>query len=329
MYTKSPERNVEATCYEEAHIQAVLSEINQNFEAYFPRFIETQAGKALSGEQFNRLRQRFGVQGAGGSVRLDPSARFKSIIRTSIDEFEHDRDSYERILNPEALEEYEEDPNTFKTIVLGTQCPVIRKTLVNRKAKELDKYRLDFRRSDADGLLGVVTRLCSFAADYAAEVYDPSVYELCSNYHELGLELLDTPDYTYFGVIGGGIKTMMLYKLNPMVFSSRSRNAVWALWFLSGKKDFGCRMDSEFLMINVDKVITQQNYYYPYELFAYYAFEIYKMLRDKAAKLNAYIDPEYRYVIVDAFFDFVASVHQEEIRLLSQQVYEDRGYCCA
>lgn len=329
MYTKSPERNVEAACYEEAHIQAVLSEIKQNFEAYFPPFIETQAGKALSGEQFNRLRQRFGVQRAGGSVRLDPSASFKNIIRTSIDEFEHDRDSYARILNPEALEEYKEDPNTFKTIVLGTQCPVIRKTLVNRKAKELDKYRLDFRHSDADGLLGVVTRLCSFAADYVAEVYNPLEYELCSNYHELELKLLDTPDYTYFGVIGGGIKTMMLYKLNPMVFSSRSRNAVWALWFLSGKKDFGCRMDSEFLMINVDKVITQQNYYYPYELFAYYAFEVYKMLRDKAVKLNAYIDPAYRYVIVDAFFDYVASEHQEEIRLLSQQVYEDRGYCCA
>ena len=120
---------------------------------------------------------------------------------------------------------------------------------------------------------------------------------------------------------------MMLYKLNPMVFPSRSRNAVWALWFLSGKQDFGCRMSSEFLMIDVQKVITQQNYFYPYTLFAYYAFEVYKMLRDKAYDLGAYIDPAYRYVIVDAFFDYVASEHLAEIKLLSKQLSEEEYYC--
>ena len=329
MYTKSPERNVEAVCYKEEHIQSVLSEIKNNFDGYFRRFIETNAGRSLSEEQFRSLRQRIGVQKMARHIDRSPSESYESIIRASINDFEHDRDTYGRILDMNALEEYEEDPYTFKTRVLGNQCPVIRKTLANRKAKELDKYRLDFRRSDADGLLSVVTRLCVFAEEYARSVYNVSTYEQCQDYHGLRLSLLDTEDYTYFGVIGGGIKTMLLYKLNPMVFSSRSRNAVWALWYLSGKKDFGCRMDSEFLMINVEKVITQQNYYYPYELFAYYAFEIYKLLRDKAKDLGAYIDPAYRYVIVDAFFDYVAYEHQGEIKLLSEQLSEERGYCCA
>ena len=73
-------------------------------------------------------------------------------------------------------------------------------------------------------------------------------------------------------------------------------------------------------MIVVGKSITQQNYFYPYELFAFYAFEIYKMLRDKATELNTYIDPEYRYVIVDEFLSFVADKHDGEISFLKAQI---------
>ena len=143
------------------------------------------------------------------------------------------------------------------------------------------------------------------------------------------MSLLDTDDYTAFGVIGGGIKTMMLYKVNPMVFPSRSRNAIWSLWYLTNKKHFGCKMDSEFLMIDTEKVVTQQSYFYPYELFAFYAYEIYKMLRDKATEMNVYIDPEYRYVLVDAFFNYIAHEHDSEINLLVSQIRNDGGYSYA
>ena len=73
-------------------------------------------------------------------------------------------------------------------------------------------------------------------------------------------------------------------------------------------------------MIDVSKSITQQNYFYPYQLFTYYAFDIYKYLRDKANEMGAYIDPEYRYVIVDAFLDYVANEHDDEISFLKAQI---------
>ena len=44
------------------------------------------------------------------------------------------------------------------------------------------------------------------------------------------------------------------------------------------------------------------------------------MLRDKATELGAYIDPEYRYVIVDAFLSFVADKHDDEIAFLKAQI---------
>lgn len=112
----------------------------------------------------------------------------------------------------------------------------------------------------------------------------------------------------------------MLYKVHPAIFPNRNRSAIWALWYLTNKETFGCKTDSEFLMIDFSKNIVQQNYFYPYQLFAFYAFEIYKMLRDKATEYNAYIDTDYRYVIVDAFLEFIAMEHDDEIAFLKSQI---------
>ncbi len=139
------------------------------------------------------------------------------------------------------------------------------------------------------------------------------------------MEVFDSDDCTAYGVIGGGIKSLMLYKIYPSAFPSRSRNALWSMWYLSKKKVFDCKSDSEFLMIDLNKSITQQNYFYPYELFSYYAYEIYKLLNAEAEKMNVGITPGYRYVIVDSFFDYVAGEHQSEITLLTSQVKENDG----
>ena len=75
-------------------------------------------------------------------------------------------------------------------------------------------------------------------------------------------------------------------------------------------------------MIDVDKSITQQNYFYPYELFTFYAHQIFQMLRLKAEENDVYLDPESRYIIVDAFLAFIAEQHKDEISLLRQQIRE-------
>ena len=73
-------------------------------------------------------------------------------------------------------------------------------------------------------------------------------------------------------------------------------------------------------MIDVSNSVTQQNYFYPYQLFAFYAFEIYKMLRDKATQLDVSIDTAYRYVIVDAFLEFIAMEHDSEISFMKSKI---------
>lgn len=319
MYTRMDNSGVEDICYEQEHVETVLAAIKQNFDQHFMHFIDTTAGKGIPIENIQGLQKKFGIEVQKKKKNSDLTENYKTIIREAIDDFKKDREDYQKIFNQKWLEDLDEDADVFKSKTLRNECPIIRKTLANRRAKELDKYRASFSLADADWLLSVVTNLCVFGDEYK-ENYNPDTYEDAQTYQDLDMGLLDTDDYTAYGVIGGGIKTHMLYKVHPAIFPNRSRSAIWALWYLTNKATFGCKTDSEFLMIDLSKNIVQQNYFYPYQLFAFYAFEIYKMLRDKATEYNAYIDPDYRYVIVDAFLEFIAMEHNDEIAFLKSQI---------
>lgn len=324
MYVHSDLRSVEAICYEREHIERVVNAIEQNFDEWFNKFIDSENGAGVSQEQFAMLKASLGVVDYGDKLKKkDKSSAYKRIIADAIDNFEKDREDYKKIFDLEALEEYEDDLNTFKSKVLRDKCPIIRKTIQNKLAKQLDKYRADFNRSNPLELLKVVTNLCQFGEDYTTEAYskgDEVTFET------LRMSLIDTDDYTVYGVIGGGIKSHMLYKVHPDYFPNRSRSALWALWYLTDKLTFGCLMDSEFLMIDTKKNTTQQNYFYPYELFSYYAYVIYRLLENKAAELDAYIDESYRYVIVDAFLGFIAYQNEEAINFMISQIREGDYY---
>lgn len=319
MYTRMDNSGVEEICYEQEHVEKVLAAIKQNFDQHFDHFLDSSGGKGVSLEDIQKLQKKFGIDVQKKKKNRNLTENYKTIIREAIDDFEKDRADYEKIFRQEWLEDLDEDADVFKSKTLRNECPIIRKTLANRRAKELDKYRASFSLADADWLLKVVYNLCVFGDKYQ-ENYNPDTYEKAQTYQDLGMRLLDTDDYTAYGVIGGGIKTHMLYKVHPALFPNRSRSAIWALWYLTDKATFGCKTDSEFLMIDLGKSIVQQNYFYPYQLFAFYAFEIYKMLRDKATEYNAYIDPDYRYVIVDAFLEFIAMEHDEEIAFMKSQI---------
>lgn len=319
MYTKMDNTGVEDVCYEQEHVEKVLEAIKKNFDQFFNPFLESAGGKEISLENVQSLQKKFGIAVQQKKKNKDLTVNFKAIIREAIDDFEKDQEDYCKILRQKWLEDFDEDADTFKSKILRNECPIIRKTLANKRAKELDKYRVNFSQADADWLLQVVYNLCVFGDEYKKN-YNPDTYEDAQTYQELDMSLLDTDDYTAYGVIGGGIKTHMLYKVHPAIFPNRSRSAIWALWYLTNKKSFGCNTDSEFLMIDTEKSITQQNYFYPYQLFAFYAFEIYKILRDKATVYNVSIDPNYRYVIVDAFLEFIAMEHDNEIAILKSQI---------
>lgn len=326
MFVDNDSWDVEEICYDRTHIQNVVSEIKKNFDTYFEKYIQTEAGNGISQEDFEKMKRKMGICSDEKRQKKDWSQNYKRIIREAIDDFEKDRNAYIELFDEEALEEAEYDPSSFKSKTLKYECPIIKNTLFSN-AKELGKYKRQYSISDPNELLQVVQTLSQFGEKYQNDVYDPKTYEDAKQYEDLRLENMDTEAFTVYGVIGGGIKSHMMYKVYPNTFPNRSRNAIWALWYLTDKKTFGCKTDSEFLMIDVGKSFTQQNYFYPYKLFAFYAFEIYKLLRDKATELGAYIDTDYRYVIVDSFLSFVENVHDEETSFLKAQIRDGgRGF---
>lgn len=325
MFVGSEERTIEEVCYEKEHIEKVLKVIKENFDKYFTKFIETENGIVMSKEEINEIANDIGIRVLKTNEN-SPSEKYRKIMIEAIQEFEKDREKYLKIMNKEYLDEYEEEVAFFKNKVLKNECPIIHSTLQNITAKALDKYRMDFNLADPAILHKVVTNLNNFSIEYENK-YDTYKDKTISSYEELELELLDTDDYTAYGVIGGGIKSHLLYKRRPQMFANRSRDAIWALWFLTEKKIIDTKMDSEFIMIDTQKTTTQQNYFYPYCLFSFYAINIYYLLKEKANELEVEFPDDYKYVIVDAFLSFVAERHRLEIDLFTSNIKEgDRYY---
>ncbi|WP_205623784.1 hypothetical protein [Flavobacterium reichenbachii] len=156
------------------------------------------------------------------------------------------------------------------------------------------------------------------ANQWKNERYDGKKFEQINKCDDLDYYDLDKETYTAYGVIGGGIKSHFIFKLFPEMYPSRSREAVWALYYLSNKKKFDCKEESQFLMINSNEGTTQQNYFYPYGIFAFYALRIFNKLKELYAKNGVILSIEYRFVAVDGFLSFISRSHQNEINLLKQ-----------
>lgn len=311
--------DIEDLCYEMEHINQVLDQIKKNIPAYFQRYVDTDGGISVQDDDISRLAKALGATSLPKKKVKNYSNTLQDIVKQAIHEFESDRKKYLEIFNKEALDEYGYDVNSFKNTVLRNEVPVIRKTLQNRAAQELDKYRQAFKESQPSDLFKVSQNLISIANEWKSNWYDSAEFENISDIDELGYDELDEEKCIVPGVIGGGIKSTFIYKLFPFMFPVRSREAVWALWYLSDKKYFGCKEDSEFLMINTKEMTTQQNYFYPYAIFSFYAHQIYLELKRLFAKHNVAIQTDYRFVIVESFLSFVARCHQSEIDLLKQK----------
>lgn len=317
-YIREQDSSIEDMCYKQDHIDKVWKEIEQVIPTYFQQYIDTEGGHAIQDSEAEKLAEKFGSTSKPKSNPKDNKKILDRLLKEAVNDFEKERQVYQDILNLEALDEYKHDVNSFKNTVLKNQIPIIRKTLQNKMAKELDKFRVNFNKAQSGHLFNVTSNIIKLANEWRNEWYDAKEFEQIDICDDLGYYDLDEPDYTAFGVIGGGIKSHFIFKLFPEMYPYRSREGVWALYYLSNKKGFGCTQDSQFLMINIEEGTTQQNYFYPYGLFSFYALRIFNKLKQLYAVNGISLPIEYRFVAVDAFLSFVARSHQDEIDILKQ-----------
>jgi len=311
--------NIEELCFEQSHIDKVWEEMEKIIPEYFQKMIDTEGGNIIHESDLDKLVLKFGSTLKPKLKPKDPLKILERLLKETIADFEKERQPYLDILNLDSLKEYKKDVGSFKNTYLRNQIPIIRKTLQNKLAKELDKFRISFKTSDPGDIFEVTYNIMKLANELKEDWYNQKDFEQIDIFEELPFKGFDDEGFTVYGVIGGGIKSQFLYKFYPEMCPNRSRQAVWALYYLSNKKRFGCTQDSEFLMIDVKESTTQQNYFYPYGLFSIYALRIFKLIRKIYTDHSIFLFNEHRFIVLDGFLSFVASIHQPEIDLLKQK----------
>lgn len=269
--------DLEEKVYEPEHIQQVLAEMESNFPTYFESFAQQP---------------------------LDP------VFDAHIEKYKKQQEAYRDYLDLEALDEFEHDPGAFKAHT-GKRCPIIRNCLWSQD-EVMKGYKRSFGTVTGRQLLDPVRNIAEFGISYVAD-FDDQAHERAAAFSDLGLEPLNEGEYGCLGVIGYGIQSTLLYGVYARNFAHRSQDAVWSLYFLSGRKDFGLKDGSEFLMIHADQGTCEQNYFYPADLFGFYALRLYLMLKSACEEAGIALYDLYRYVYLSRFCDHVGDEHREHI----------------
>ncbi len=135
MFTKMDNSGVEDICYEDSHVEKVLVEIKGHFDEYFEKFIETGAGNKVSMADFEKLQKKFGVDPAKVNNKKAVTGNYITIIKEAIDDFEKDRESYEKIFDEELLDDYDEDADVFNLRFSVMSARLLEKHLPIRRLK--------------------------------------------------------------------------------------------------------------------------------------------------------------------------------------------------
>jgi len=274
-------KDLEKEAYSPGHIAGVLMEIEKQFPRYFEAF---KAKRPLP-----------------------------EVMTAAINEHVKTRDKYQEYLHLPSLLDYEDDPNAFKKMTRN-KCPIIHGCLMSAD-EAMKQYKISFNSVAGRDLLNTVRNLAEFGMNYVAE-FDDAVHEQITSHSPLGLTVLEDNKYYCPGVVGYGIQSALLHGRYGHAFAYRAQDAMWALFFLSSRRDFGLEGGSEFLMVRPNQGNCEQNYTYPPELFAFYALKIYLMLKKACADVGITLYPNHRYVYLHQFMSSVATDHRQDISIL-------------
>jgi hypothetical protein len=312
------------------HIAAVTASIRKNFDRYFDLFVahcQPTDGVAAAAAV---LGTKYKVKSAG---KPDPASGMRARLDDTIRKYEAEAERYRSFFNAESLDEYRQcDPKLFKRDLASKKnCPIVA-DCVNSRREEMHLWQAKFQGRNAADLLDVFTNLYNAAVDYASSC-DREAYASAPSREALGLDEFDEADELFLeGVVGNGIRSYVLYHLHPDLFPICARQALFALFFLSGKGHFHLPSEmSEFLMVDdsgpTAQILTlEHNYWYPYSLLTWYRLELYRLMESRCSTLNVKLDPKWRYVYTSAFVEFIVGLPDEAEALRCMKLPKDEDH---
>jgi hypothetical protein len=297
------------------HVAKVWRAVESALPAYWEKFV-SQHRRADARAQ---LAAKFG--GADDTKREAESSVLSRLFEEAVASYEKEAQTYRHFFTTDAWEEYHDDPNAFKQ-ALSHDVPVIANTLRQRRA-ELKEWQYHFRMARAKELLEVFSNVLDFAQEWSRS-HPIERYAALDEPDAFGLTPLDSDEAMFLvNVIGMGIKSIVLYHLDPIRFPARGRDSLYGLYFLSGGEHFGLpSKSSEFLMVNDlapapdGSMIMDQNYWYPYGLFSLYALRVFRWIDQRAESVEFKLDRSVRYVYVQRFFQAVCGQHADDLRTM-------------
>ena len=136
-----------------AHIEQVWKEIESALPKYWQAFIDREAAK----QPVAKLSAHFGGQAKTPST----GSLVTQAFAIAVQQYEKTAAKYRGFFDPEAMEEFADDPGAFKGH-LAKEVPVIAGTL-NQRRPELQEWQRDFRAARGKDLLEVFSNVTTQA----------------------------------------------------------------------------------------------------------------------------------------------------------------------
>jgi len=299
---------------ESAHVAQVYEMIRKNFDTYYDSWIN----KSEASLPLKELGEKFRIK----PTKRDNKCVLQKLFAAMIEDYQSERTKYDKFLDREALQEYQDDDPTLFKQNLSKHCPVMYRC-VHSHRPEMVEWQMKFKDTPSQDLLDIFVNLVTFADDYE-ENRELTKFKLYDDCKEFGFEPLEEDEnYAVQGVIGMGIKSEVLYHLYPNLFPKRGRLDVYGLYFLSEMKDFGLQGKcSEFLMINDTREVHSKNYkmdhnyWYPYGLFSLYAIRLTRLIAQKSKAMGVSLDDNYRFVYAAAYLAHVCKENSESMEVM-------------
>lgn len=208
------------------------------------------------------------------------------------------------------MNEYDDDE--FKNEIFAEELWTVKGALKNPE-RELDRYRESFEKIEAHKIIETVSRIIHICHEYAANPPKPIKLNNIKTPEDFGLSVLAEPPTLLTGVVGKGIRSEIMHKLYPDLFTLMTRRSIWGLYFLTDERD-------EFVVDDTYKDIfrTVHNWDYMYDRFAYYNYIIYKQIEKYLAKHKIKLNEKYKYGYVNLFLVDIGNAHSADIDKLKR-----------